>query len=83
MAVLLRALTLMCLARLYYYGYTYYEQAKLPDDQSRIVSLHRDQPGCYDASLLYLRAGSMARRVGPQTARAVTQPTLVVWGSGS
>ena len=23
----------------------------------------------------------MARRVGPQTARAVTQPTLVLWGS--
>jgi len=38
-------------------------QAKLPDDQSRIVSLHRGQPGCYEASLLYLRAGSMARRV--------------------
>ena len=56
-------------------------QARLPDDASRIVSLHRGQPGCQEASLLYLRAGSMARRVGPQTARAVTQPTLVVWGT--
>lgn len=55
-------------------------QARLPDDQSRIVSLHRGQPGCYDASLLYLKSGSMARRVGRELIRTVAQPTLVVWG---
>ena len=54
---------------------------RLPDDQSRIVSLHRDQPGCYEASLLYLKAGSMARRVDQSTVKRVPQPTLVVWGS--
>ena len=45
------------------------------------VSLHRDQPGCYEASLLYLKAGSMARRVDQSTVKRVPQPTLVVWGS--
>ena len=56
-------------------------QAKLPDDQSRIVSLHRGEPGCYDASLEYLKSGSMARRVDRTRIRTVPQPTLVVWGT--
>ena len=56
-------------------------QARVPNDQSRIVSLHRGQPGCYDASLEYLKSGSMARRVGPERIRMVPQPTLVIWGT--
>ena len=56
-------------------------QANLPDDQSRIVSLHRAQPGCYDASLAYLQSGSMARRVDVARIRLVPQPTLVIWGT--
>jgi len=56
-------------------------QAKLPDDESRIVSLHRGQPGCYEASLAYLKAGSMARRVDRTRVQQVPQPTLVIWGT--
>jgi len=56
-------------------------QAKLPDDSSRIVSLHRGQPGCYDASLAYLKSGSLARRVGQQRIKTTPQPTLVIWGT--
>jgi len=56
-------------------------QAKLPDDQSRIVSLHRAEPGFYDANLVYLQSGSMARRVGVERIKLVPQPTLVIWGT--
>ncbi|EOD31747.1 hypothetical protein EMIHUDRAFT_231364 [Emiliania huxleyi CCMP1516] len=56
-------------------------QARLPDDASRIVSLHRAEPGCYEASLAYLESGSMARRVGRERIQQVAQPTLVVWGT--
>jgi pimeloyl-ACP methyl ester carboxylesterase len=55
-------------------------QAALPDDASRIVSLHRAQPGCYEAGLAYLRAGSLQRRVGPERIRTLPQETLVIWG---
>jgi len=56
-------------------------QARLPDDESRIVSLHRGEPGCFDASLEYLKSGSMARRVDRERIQQVPQPTLVVWGT--
>ena len=56
-------------------------QARLPDDASRIVSLHRAEPGCYEASLAYLESGSMARRVGRERIQQVAQPTLIVWGT--
>ena len=46
-----------------------------------IVSLHRSQPGCFEAGLAYLRSGSLAKRVGPERIRMVKQPTLVVWGT--
>jgi pimeloyl-ACP methyl ester carboxylesterase len=56
-------------------------QALLPDDQSRIVSLHRAQPGCHEASLRYLQSGSYQRRVGPERIQLVEQETLVIWGT--
>jgi len=56
-------------------------QARLPTDDSRIVSLHRSQPGCYEASLAYLKSGSMARRVGRTRIQMLSMPTLVIWGT--
>lgn len=56
-------------------------QAKVPNDESRLVSLHRGEPGVYEAQLLYLKSGSMARRVGRPLIKTVAQPTLVVWGT--
>lgn len=55
-------------------------QKRIPTQEAQIVSMHRSQPGVYGASLAYLKAGGIARRVGRERIRQLQQPTLVIWG---
>ena len=55
-------------------------QARVPDEEVRLVALHRNEPGWLEAGGEYLRSGSYQRAVGPALIRTVPQRTLVVWG---
>ena len=55
-------------------------QSRVPAEDTRLVALHRSEPGWLEAGAEYLRSGSYQRAVGPELIRKVPQRTLVVWG---
>lgn len=56
-------------------------QERVPSEGTRLVALHRSQPGWLDAGSEYLRSGSYQRAVGPERIRQVQSRTFVVWGA--
>ena len=55
-------------------------QERVPNEDVRLVALHRSQPGWLAAGSEYLRSGSYQRAVGPELIRQVPMRTLVIWG---